>query len=272
MTDLVSLPFFAPVPRAYVSKFKVGPDYGKHLVGSGPYTLKSYTKGQQATFVANKSYWQAGQPYLDELDFKVGVDDNAAIQQIEAGTLDLMGDPLPPAQFTDVTTNPAFSSQVQHATIADTDYVFMDTQQPNKGPFSKVQVRQAVNYALDRKAINEVACLGFCPPTTVIVPRVMDFALQTPGHPYDPQKAKQLLTEAGYPNGLDAGEFVPTPPFFAVAETAVNFLNAVRIKTRIKQLERAAFYTAWQEKKLRGLFLAIRTSTICSISKRVSVT
>src|SRR5438093_191881 len=95
-----------------------------------------------------------------------------------------------------------------------------------KAPCHDKRLRQAVNYALDRKAINEVACLGFCPPTTVIVPRVMDFALQTPGHPYDPQKAKQLLTEAGYPNGLDAGEFVPTPPFFAVAETAVNFLNA----------------------------------------------
>src|SRR5262249_47399503 len=54
---------------------------------------------------------------------------------------------------------------------------------------------------------------------------------------------------------LDAGDFVPTPPFFAVAEAAVNFLNAVGIKTRIKQVERAAFYTQWQEKKLRGLFL-----------------
>jgi len=71
-------------------------------------------------------------------------------QQIEAGTRDLMGDPFPPAQFTDVTSNPEFSSQVQHATIANVDYVFMDTQQQNGGPFSKLAVRQAVNYAIDR--------------------------------------------------------------------------------------------------------------------------
>ena len=109
-----------------------------------------------------------------------------------------------------------------------------------------------MNYSLDRKAINEASCLGFCPPTSVIVPRVMDFALQTPGLPYDVARAKQLLKEAGYPNGLDAGEFVPIPPFFATAEAAVNYLNAAGIRVRIRTLERASFYAAWREKKLRG--------------------
>src|SRR5437899_2010522 len=85
--------------------------------------------------------------------------------------------------------------------------------------------------------------------------RVMDFALQVAPPPYDPQKAKQLLAEAGYPNGLDAGDFVPIPPFFATAEAAVNFLNAVGIRVKMRPVERAAFYAAWQEKKLRGLFM-----------------
>jgi peptide/nickel transport system substrate-binding protein len=104
-------------------------------------------------------------------------------------------------------------------------------------------------------AINEAACLGFCPPAGVIVPRVMDFALQVPPHPYDPQKARQLLAEAGYPNGLDAGEFTPIPGFSTVAESALNNLNAVGIRVQMRLMERAAFYAAWQEKKLRGLFL-----------------
>ncbi|MFL5681439.1 MAG: ABC transporter substrate-binding protein, partial [Chloroflexota bacterium] len=56
-------------------------------IGTGPYYLKSYTKGTAATFNANKSYWQQGQPYVDTIDFRVGVDDNAAIQQIQAGQL-----------------------------------------------------------------------------------------------------------------------------------------------------------------------------------------
>jgi ABC-type transport system substrate-binding protein len=125
-----------------------------------------------------------------------------------------------------------------------------------KSPWADKRVRQAAIYALDRQAINEASCLGFCPPTSIIIPRVMDFALQTPGAPYDMAKAKQLLKEAGYPNGLDAGEFVPTPPFYATAEAAVNYLNTAGIRVRIRTMERAAFLAAWREKKLRGLFMA----------------
>jgi peptide/nickel transport system substrate-binding protein len=64
-----------------------------------------------------------------------------------------------------------------------------------------------------------------------------------------------LLAEAGYPNGLDAGELVPIPPFFTMAEAVVNDLNAVGIRVKMRTLERAAFYAAWREKKLRGLFI-----------------
>src|SRR6266545_2705406 len=124
-----------------------------------------------------------------------------------------------------------------------------------KSPWRDRRLRLAVNYALDRKGTNQAACLGFCPPAGVIVPRVMDFALQVPPLPYDPQKAKQLLAEAGYPNGLDAGEFVSIPGFATVGEAALNNLNAVGIRMRMRPMERAAFYAAWQEKKLRPLFL-----------------
>src|SRR5437773_466073 len=131
---------------------------------------------------------------------------------------------------------------------------FADQWDP-KSPWHDKRLRLAVNYALDRKAINEAACLGYCPPAGVIVPRVMDYALQAEPLPYDPHKARQLLAEAGYPRGFDAGELVPIPPFFTTAEASVNYLTAVGIRVRMRPLERAAFYAAWREKKLRGLFL-----------------
>jgi peptide/nickel transport system substrate-binding protein len=103
--------------------------------------------------------------------------------------------------------------------------------------------------------MSEAACLGFCPPAGVIVPRLMDYALQVEAPPYDPDKAKALLAEAGYPNGIDAGEFVPIPPFHDVAEGVVNYLNAVGIRVQMRTMERASFLSAWREKKLRGLFM-----------------
>jgi peptide/nickel transport system substrate-binding protein len=117
------------------------------------------------------------------------------------------------------------------------------------------RVRLAVNYALDRQAISEAACLGYCPPAGVIIPRLMDYALQVEPLAYDPQKARQLLAEAGYPKGFDAGEFVPVPPFFVTAEAIVNNLTAVGIRVKLRTMERAAFLSAWREKTLRGLFL-----------------
>jgi peptide/nickel transport system substrate-binding protein len=124
-----------------------------------------------------------------------------------------------------------------------------------KSPWHDRRVRLAVNHALDRKAISETACLGYCPSIGVIVPPVMDYALQVEPPQYDPQKAKQLLAEAGYPHGFDAGDFTPLPGFSIAEEAAVNYLKAVGIRARLRVMERAAFYAAWQEKKLRGLFL-----------------
>jgi ABC-type transport system substrate-binding protein len=124
-----------------------------------------------------------------------------------------------------------------------------------KSPWHDKRLRLAVNHALNRQQFNEAACLGFCPPAGVIVPRVMDFALQVEPPAYDPQKTKQLLAEAGYPNGLDAGEFAAIPGFPTLAEATMNYLNAVGIRMRMRPMERATFYAAWQEKKLRGVFM-----------------
>jgi peptide/nickel transport system substrate-binding protein len=131
---------------------------------------------------------------------------------------------------------------------------FADQWDP-KSPWHDRRVRLAVNYAIDRATVSEAACLGFCPPTGSIIPRMMDFALPVEPSAYDPQKAKQLLAEAGYPNGFDGGELTPIPPFFVAGEALVNYLNAVGIRVKMRPMERAAFYGAWRERKLKGLFM-----------------
>jgi peptide/nickel transport system substrate-binding protein len=111
--------------------------------------------------------------------------------------------------------------------------------------------------AIDRKSLNEAENLGASRLTGNLVPRSFDFAIPLEPHPYDPAKAKQLLAEAGYPNGFDAGDLHPWPPYFSVGESINAYLGAVGIKTRVRTMERAAFYAALATKKLKGVCVCI---------------
>src|SRR3989441_750832 len=134
-------------------------------------------------------------------------------------------------------------------------FLYFAEQWDPKSPWHDQRVRLAASLALDRKQINEAEQLGFAGITGNIVPRAMEFALPIDPHPYDPKRAKQLLVEAGYPNGFDGGDLTPNPPYFSMAEAAANYLGAIGIRTRVRTMERAAFLSSWGEKKLRGVVL-----------------
>jgi len=83
----------------------------------------------------------------------------------------------------------------------------------------------------------------------------MEFALRIEPHPYDPTHAQRLLADAGYPNGFDAGDLTPVPPFTSFGETVANSLAAVGIRTRVRSMERATFFESWRAKKLQGVIM-----------------
>jgi peptide/nickel transport system substrate-binding protein len=238
------------VPKKYLTQ--VGDDgFKKHPIGAGPYKFVSQKPGIEVELEANTGYWRRV-PNVKTLVMKSVPEATTRAVMLKTGEVDISivldG---PDAEAIQQTPGMQLVSS-KHASIF---WIEFTEQWDPKSPWHDIRLRQAVNYALDRQRINEAACLGFCPPAGVIVPRVMDFALQVEPPPYDPTKARQLLAEAGYPNGIDAGEFAAIPGFPTVAEAVVNDLNAVGIRVRLRQMERAAFYSAWQEKKLRGLFM-----------------
>src|SRR4029450_1623132 len=95
--------------------------------------------------------------------------------------------------------------------------------------------------------------LGFSAPTGGGVPRHQEFALAIPPHPYDPKRAKALLAGGGYPNGFDAGDFTPYPPYNGMGEAIANYFTAGGTKGRVRIMERAAFLSAWRDKKLKNV-------------------
>src|SRR5881628_1966532 len=238
------------VPKKYLTQ--VGDDgFRKHPIGAGPYKFVSHTPGVDVVLEAYTGYWRRV-PNVKRLVLKSVPDGSTRLAMLKTGEADIAV-ALDGPQGIEVKRDPRLTLVAsRHASIF---WIEFAEQWDAKSPWHDKRMRQAVNYAIDRKTTNEAACLGFCPPAGVIVPRVMDFALQVEPPPYDPQKAKQLLAEAGYPKGFDAGELVPIPPFFTVAEAAVNYLNAIGIRVKMRTMERAAFYAAWREKKLHGLFL-----------------
>jgi len=238
------------VPKKYLSQ--VGDDGFKKLpVGAGPFKFVSHKPGVEVVLEAYPGYWRRV-PHIKTLVMKSVPDANTRAVMLKSGDADIAV-ALDGPDAENLKRDPRM--QVVASKHASIFWVEFADQWDPKSPWHDKRMRLAANYALNRQAINEAGCIGLCPPAGVIVPRVMDFALQVEALAYDPQKAKQLLAEAGYPNGLEAGEFAAIPGFPTVAEGVLNYLNAAGIRLKMKAMERAAFYAAWKDKQVRGLFL-----------------
>jgi peptide/nickel transport system substrate-binding protein len=237
------------LPKHYLTE--VGDDgFKKHPIGAGPYKFVSGKPGIEYVLEAFPDYWRRV-PNVKTLVMRSVPEATTRALMVRTGEADI-GIALDGPDAEGLQKAGIQIVATKHASIF---WIEFARQWDPKSPWHDKRLRLAVNYALDRKDINQAACLGFCPPAGVIVPRVMEFALQVEPLPYDPDKAKQLLAEAGYPNGIDAGDFAAIPGFPTVAEAVVNDLNAVGIRVRFRQMERATFYASWLEKKLPALYM-----------------
>jgi peptide/nickel transport system substrate-binding protein len=240
------------VPKKYVEQ--VGDDgFKKYPVGLGPYKFVSHTPGVELVLEAFEGYWRKV-PSVKRLVFKSVPEANTRYAMLKRGEVDLayLLD-VPQAQDLKRDSNfkVAFSGGIA------TFYLdYFDMWDP-KSPWADRRVRLAASHALDRKALNDAETLGQSRLTGGFVPRNLEFAVPIDAHAYDPAKAKQLLAEAGYPNGFDAGDLHPFPPYTSMGEATAGYLQAVGIRTRIRTMERAAFISEWGAKKLRGVCLCI---------------
>ncbi len=240
------------VPRKYVEK--VGEDgFKKAPIGAGPYRGVSSTPGVELVMEAFEGYWRKV-PSVKRLVFRSMPDETTRAAALKAGDVDiayLLSGPT----AEEVKRTPG----LRLAAAMPPGVVFLDLpeQWDPKSPWHDLRVRQAAGAALDRAALSQAETLGLSRPTGGLIPRVLDFSRAYDPPAYDPARAKRLLAEAGYPNGFDAGDLSPFPPYFSLAEAVGSYLQAVGVRTRMRTMERAAFLTAWREKKLRGVIMGL---------------
>jgi peptide/nickel transport system substrate-binding protein len=239
------------VPKAYVERVG-GEGFKQHPIGLGPYRFVRMDPGVGLVLEAYDRYWRKP-PTIQRLLFKSVPEPTTRLAMLKTGELDLTG--LPPDEAAAVKSDPKL--QLVHTTRTGiTAWLEFPEQWEPTSPWHDRRVRLAANLAIDKQAISDASGLGLDRPTGSIIPRTFEFALPLEPFPYDPVQAKRLLAEAGYPNGFDAGDLTPFPPILRVAEAVGTYLGAVGIRTQVRTLERAAFFTAWREKKLKGLVLA----------------
>jgi peptide/nickel transport system substrate-binding protein len=177
---------------------KDGKAFYKHPVGTGPFIVKEFVKGSHITLARNPYYWEQGKPYLDSVRFNFATDSNSRILALRGGTAQIM-DGVPFSQINSVRADKNLA--VQSAKVPLFLGLWLNHA---RGPFTDVNVRKAMQYALDRQKINDdiFAGLGQIPNSVLMGLRYDAPASAVAPYAYDVAKAKSLIAQSKYAKGF----------------------------------------------------------------------
>ncbi len=241
------------VPKKYVEK--VGDDgFKKAPIGAGPYRFVSFNPGVELVLEAWEGYWRKT-PVIQRLVLRSLAEETTRAAALKKGEVDIAYLFTGPVAE-DIRKTPGFKL-VAPSQSNGVFWLDMPDQWDPKSPWHDRRVRLAASHAIDRQAINQAETLGFSKLTGGIIPRAFEFAKAFEAPTFDPARARQLLAEAGYPNGFDAGDLYPWPPYTSMGEALASNLQSVGIRSRLRIMERAALTTAWRERKLKNLIVGI---------------
>jgi peptide/nickel transport system substrate-binding protein len=203
-------------------------------VGTGPFSVSAFTSGYSVTLAKNPTYW--GTPAgVDRVVFRYYDDPNALANAELAGDVDIIDNVLAPELVKQFTGDPGKYTVVQGLTNGKV-LLSMNNSRP---PLNKRLVRQAINYAIDRKALIKTAYAGYGKligtHASPADPWYLDLANT---YPYDPVKAKKLLAQAGYPNGFTVTLQVPPVGYATASSTVVqSALAQVGITVKLQKVD-----------------------------------
>jgi peptide/nickel transport system substrate-binding protein len=227
------------VPAGYGGKSAA--EFADHPVGTGPFKLDTWTKGQDLKLVKNPNYWQSGRPYLNSVDFNVVPSDNTRALQVQGGQ----------AQINEFPAYSSVKSLQKSPTVkvglfgsSRVDYLTMNNKH---APFTDVHVRRAISYAIDRQAlIKDVLYGNGTVANSYLTPALWGHDATLKGISYDMTKAKQELAQSSTPNGFSTTITIPAgnADDSAMAQIIQNSLATLNIKVEIRQADPSAVTTA----------------------------
>jgi len=247
------------VSPANAEKYKG--DAFKYPCGTGPFKFVEWVKDDHITLEANDNYWRE-RPQLDKLIFKVIPDPSARLMALEVG--EVQGIEYPnPADFARINANKDLVLMTQPGMnigymAMNTGYGYEDANEngvrdPDEPwvktpgyfePLTKKKVRQAINMAIDKQSIVDNLYMGTAiKAKNGMPPFMLGYNDEIKDYPYDPAKAKELLTEAGYPNGFEVTLYVmpvSRPYMFdppKIGEAIQSYLGAIGIKVKFYQVD-----------------------------------
>lgn len=210
---------------------KFGNDFGQNPVGTGPFKLEKWVKNAEIQLKANENYWQEGLPYLDQMTLKVMPDENTRLNALKSGQVQLYWNVSPnniPILKKD--KNIVLNSKMKVAF----QNMYINTKLP---PLDKKEVRQALQYAIDRETLVKVLTFGEGEPAYQTFPKEYWASNQDIKIPYDIEKAKSLLKEAGV-ESVSFDVYVPNLPFYQrIAEAVKGQVKEAGITMNIQTTE-----------------------------------
>lgn len=224
---------------------KYGNDLTLHPVGTGPFKFVDWVKGNHLTVERWDGSWR-GKPYLDRVVFKVVPEDSSRTLMLESGDAQLIAF-VPPEDASRLQGNANLVVDTYQS--ARTLALSLNTQ---ADPFKDLRVRQALNYAIDKASIAKNLYQDMAVPWGSPSGPLITGTAEIPPYSFDQAKAKRLLADAGFPNGVEVTLLSPRGRFLKDVELmqeVQNQLRSVEVKVKLQLMEYAAF-TAAQFKPL----------------------
>ena len=226
--------------------------------GTGPFFVTEWAKGDRISLQKNPNYWDAGKPYLDELEFLIIPDDNARVIRLEAGEIDIATD-LPYNQIDVLRQTEGIV--VQTDPLSRVDYIALNH---TREPFGDPNVRKAINLAVDKEQIVQTVLFGNGQIANSLLPKMLWWNEAAEPYPYDPEQARQLLAQSSVADGFETELLISSGNSVQqqYATIVQQNLADVGITVNIQQLDELTLYNDYFQKLEYNMLAQYHTTDI----------